>query len=164
MSAGALYDELTQELARAVAADGTQGGTGAASSEGETAEPLKIVVVDDNEDGRFMLRSLCELDGHHVDEATDGPSGVIAALRLEPDLALVDIGLPGLDGYEVARRIRDGLGARAPYLVAVSGYSSTQHRQRAGDAGFDQLVVKPIEHEALRRVLASCAARPRRGP
>ncbi|MFZ6178118.1 response regulator [Nannocystis pusilla] len=114
----------------------------------------RILVVDDNEDGRKMLRKLCELQGHEVSEAADGLEGVRTALAERPDVAFVDIGLPGIDGYEVARRVRAQLDGHSPVLIALSGYGSPEHRERAHEAGFDEHVVKPIKLANLRRIVA----------
>ena len=110
--------------------------------------------IDDNDDGREMLRMLCELHGHDVEEAADGPDGVERALEMKPDIAFVDIGLPTIDGYEVARRVRAKLGSSLR-LVALSGYGSQEHRDAALAAGFDEHIAKPIDAAHLQRVLAS---------
>jgi two-component system, sensor histidine kinase len=120
-----------------------------------TPPPCKIVVVDDNEDGRFLLRCLCELRGHVVTEAADGIEGLARTIEVEPDIAFVDIGLPGMDGYEVARQVRaSSAGTVRPYLVALSGYSSAEHRDRAYAAGFDEHIAKPMGVEQLEAVVA----------
>ncbi|MDC0667133.1 response regulator [Nannocystis radixulma] len=119
----------------------------------------KILVVDDNEDGRKMLRKLCELHGHEVSEAADGLEGVRRALADRPDVAFVDIGLPGIDGYEVARRVRAQLDGHSPLLIALSGYGSPEHRDRAHEAGFDEHIIKPIKLANLRRIVG--AAQPK---
>jgi two-component system, sensor histidine kinase len=112
----------------------------------------RILLVEDSADAREMLRVSLELEGHYVYEASDGPAGVAAAARLAPDIVLVDIGLPGIDGYEVARRIRKRLG-RATRLVALTGYGDAQSRLRAIEAGFDAHVVKPAGVEDLNAAL-----------
>ncbi len=124
----------------------------------ESPARVKIVVIDDNEDGRFMLRSLCELQGHEVVEAADGLEGVARTMEMHPDIAFVDIGLPGIDGYEVARRVRAHDG-RAPYLVALSGYGSREHREAAFAAGFDEHIAKPMAMEQLAAVMARARER-----
>lgn len=115
-------------------------------------EPRRILVVEDNEDSRDMLRHLLALSGHQVHEAADGPAGLAAALRFRPDIAFVDVGLPGLDGYEIARRVRAELGA-AIRLVALTGYGQPEDRRLALEAGFDAHVVKPVAPEALLGVI-----------
>jgi CheY-like chemotaxis protein len=112
-----------------------------------------VLVVEDNSDAREMLKSLLLLAGHSVHEAEDGPGGVRVALEVEPEVALIDIGLPGCDGYEVATAIRDALGARIR-LVALTGYGLPEDEQRARGAGFDEHIVKPVDEATLARVLA----------
>jgi len=121
-----------------------------------TGAPRRVLVIEDHDDAREMLRNLLLLLGHEVHEACDGASGIEEARRLRPDAALIDIGLPGIDGYEVARRIRAEVpGAR---LVAVTGYGQPEDRERALDAGFDVHLVKPIDPEQLQRLLATRSA------
>jgi CheY-like chemotaxis protein len=114
---------------------------------------FKIVLIDDNDDGRSMLRCLCELQGHEVYEAADGIAGVACAVETQPDIAFVDIGLPGIDGYEVARRVRARSG-QLPYLVALSGYGSSEHRALAFAAGFDEHIAKPMQMVQFAAVIA----------
>jgi signal transduction histidine kinase/ActR/RegA family two-component response regulator len=113
-----------------------------------------VLVIEDNADAREMLRLALELDGHRVETAADGTAGVEAALRSTPDLVLVDIGLPGLDGYAVARRLRAALGHRVT-LVALTGYGQTEDRRRTSEAGFDAHLVKPVDPDVLSRALAT---------
>jgi signal transduction histidine kinase len=115
-------------------------------------EHLRIVIVEDNGDTRLMLRVALELFGHEVHDAIDGPSGLDAILREHPDLALIDIGLPGFDGYEVARKVRGALGGTI-LLVALTGYGQPDDRRQALEAGFDAHLVKPVEPEALLGVI-----------
>jgi signal transduction histidine kinase len=112
----------------------------------------RVLVVEDNADTREMLRSALELSGHEVHEAHDGPSGLEAILRLGPDVALVDIGLPEFDGYEIARKVRAGAGA-APYLVALTGFGQPDDRRQALEAGFDAHLVKPVDPDVLMAVI-----------
>lgn len=113
----------------------------------------RVLIVEDNDDARLMLHHALELAGHGVHEAVDGPSGVEAAIRLRPDVAFIDLGLPGLDGYEVARRIRAALGPHI-CLVALTGYGTDEDRRRSLEAGFDLHHVKPIDADRLQQVLA----------
>jgi CheY-like chemotaxis protein/two-component sensor histidine kinase len=115
---------------------------------------LRIAIIEDNPDIRGSLRQLLELRGHEVVEAEDGPRGVQLVLSRRPDVALVDIGLPGLDGYEVAQRVRAASGTR---LVALTGYGRPEDRNRAVAAGFVEHLVKPIDLDALSRVLERVA-------
>ncbi|MET0487067.1 MAG: ATP-binding protein [Candidatus Rokuibacteriota bacterium] len=113
---------------------------------------LRIVIVEDNGDTRQMLRVALELSGHEVHDAIDGPGGLDAILRERPDLALIDIGLPEFDGYEVARKVRGALGGTI-LLVALTGYGQPDDRRQALDAGFDAHLVKPVEPDALLGVI-----------
>ena len=117
------------------------------------AHRLRILLVEDNADAREMLSAVLRLQGHEVHVAIDGPEGVSAALALQPDAALVDIGLPGFDGYEVARRIRAGRAGRATRLVALTGYGQPEDRRRTRDAGFDDHLVKPVDPGRVAEVL-----------
>ena len=125
----------------------------AAASSAPGTSGRNILVVEDNADAREMLRVALELDGHHVEVAADGLEGVETALRLHPDVALVDIGLPGLDGYEVARRVRESLGDDVR-LIALTGYGQAEDRRRTREAGFDAHLVKPVDQEMLGALLA----------
>ncbi|HZZ91086.1 MAG TPA: ATP-binding protein [Usitatibacter sp.] len=117
--------------------------------------PLHILVVEDNADGRETLAMMLRLSGHRVSEAESGPAGVEAARALHPDLAIVDIGLPGFDGYEVARRLRAQPDTAAIRLAALTGYGQEDDRQHAMAAGFDWFLVKPADPRALDDVLAT---------
>jgi CheY-like chemotaxis protein len=113
----------------------------------------RVLVIEDNEDSRLSLRELIRGLGHDVHEAADGVAGLESALAIAPDLALVDIGLPGLDGYEVARRLREHPIGRRLRLVALTGYGLPEDRQRAIDAGFDRHLVKPVDPAQLAALL-----------
>jgi signal transduction histidine kinase/ActR/RegA family two-component response regulator len=120
---------------------------------------LHVLVVEDNHDGRESLRDLLEIWGHEVTLAEDGPEGVDKALSTHPDVALVDIGLPGLDGNEVARRIRSALGSDEISLIAMTGYGQPEDRRRALQAGFDRYLVKPVDPAILSQLLSEMSAR-----
>jgi len=122
------------------------------------ARAREILIVEDNADARETLQHLLELAGHTVRTAGDGVAGLQAILTARPDIALVDIGLPLMDGYEVARRARAAEGAHT-LLVAVTGYGLPEDRERALAAGFDAHVVKPVDTQALEELLASAAFR-----
>jgi signal transduction histidine kinase/ActR/RegA family two-component response regulator len=113
----------------------------------------RIVLVEDHADARESLRLLLEAWGHEVHDAADGVSGCELVLALKPDVALVDIGLPGMDGYQVARAIRAHPGGQSIRLVALTGYGKQQDRGRAEEAGFDTHLVKPVQGPALLREL-----------
>jgi len=112
-----------------------------------------ILVVDDNPDVIDTLAALLQLSGHRVDIAHDGEQAVQAALRLRPDVVLLDIGLPRLDGYDAARQIRDALGGTV-MLVAMTGWGQDDDLRRSSQAGFDEHLTKPVDYDVLTRVLA----------
>ena len=126
----------------------------AAAPAGEAAEipPRDVVIVEANDDARETLQMLLQLAGHRVHAEADGEAGLERALAVKPDIMLVDIGLPKMDGYEVARRMRAADGTR-PYMIAITGYGTPEDRERALEAGFDAHVVKPVDFEALTQVL-----------
>jgi len=113
-----------------------------------------VLIVEDNDDARHMLEAALALDGHQVHAASDGESGLVLAERSPPDVALIDIRLPGIDGYEVARRLRAAHERRRIALVALTGFGQTEDRRRAFDAGFDAHLVKPVDADRLKRVIA----------
>jgi PAS domain S-box-containing protein len=117
--------------------------------------PLRLLVVDDNTDTVESLAMLLRLSGHNVQTANTGPSGLQAAVNENLDVAMLDIGLPGIDGYEVARRIR--LQTDKPVLIAMTGYGQPEDRQRTQDAGFDYHLVKPVDPEKLQNLLSKIA-------
>jgi signal transduction histidine kinase/ActR/RegA family two-component response regulator len=129
-----------------------------------SAARRRILVIEDNSDLREGLKRLLEQVGHEVLSSPDGEDGVVKALARHPDVILVDIGLPRLDGYEVAARLRPAL-APDVLLIAVSGYGSQQDRRRALDAGFDVHLTKPVTLQALQDVLGRSpgASGPSRG-
>lgn len=114
--------------------------------------PRSVLIVEDNADARTMLHFALARHGHVVHEASDGPSGVEAATVHEPDIAFIDLDLPGFDGYEVARRLRRA-GRERPRLIAVSGYGRPEDRRRALEAGFDDHLVKPIDLDRVTAML-----------
>jgi CheY-like chemotaxis protein len=114
----------------------------------------RIVVVEDNPDIRETLRMLLDLWGHEVTMASDGRSGVERVLQERPDVALIDVGLPGMSGYDVARAIRAGLPNGEIRLIAVTGYGQPSDRELALQAGFDTHLLKPIAPTVLERLLA----------
>ncbi len=117
-----------------------------------------VLLIEDNADARQSLRTLLEHEGHRVDEAADGALGLARAEATQPDVVLVDIGLPSIDGYEVARRIRSRRGA-APILVAITGYGQPDDRRRALAAGFDAHLTKPVSPDHLADILATLTRR-----
>jgi CheY-like chemotaxis protein len=113
-----------------------------------------ILIVEDNDDAREALRMLLELDGHVVEAAAEGVQALEIVRDKDPDVALVDIGLPGIDGFEVARRAR-AADAKRPLLIALTGYGQPEDRRRASEAGFDSMLVKPVDPTALSDLLAT---------
>ncbi len=103
-----------------------------------------ILVVEDNRDIRDSLKSLLGLLGHRVEVASDGFEGIERGVALRPRVALIDIGLPGLDGYQVAHRLRSELG-RGVRLIAYTAYGDPEDRVRALEAGFDLHLIKPLD-------------------
>jgi CheY-like chemotaxis protein len=112
-------------------------------------------VVDDNRDGAEAMALYLEDLGHEVAVAADGASGLAMAERLRPQLVLLDIGMPGMDGYEVARRLRAEPWSRNVVMLAISGYDSEEDRQRSLAAGCDEHLVKPVEPQSIVKFLAS---------
>ncbi len=121
------------------------------------ARPLRVLVVDDNRDAAETLLELAEIWGYETRAVYDGLSALREVAAFGPEVILLDIGMPGIDGYEVARRIRAKRNGQAPKLVAVTGYGREEDRARAREAGFDEHVTKPVDLEALRELLAALA-------
>jgi PAS domain S-box-containing protein len=117
--------------------------------------PQRTLVVEDNDDAREMLRTLLQLDGHVVWEAANGIAGLAAALEHRPDVAVIDIGLPEMDGYEMARKLRASESLKHVKLIALTGYGQADDARRAHEAGFDLHVVKPVDPERLADALAT---------
>jgi PAS domain S-box-containing protein len=115
--------------------------------------PRRVLVIEDNVDAADSLRDVLQLQGHEVAVAYDGPSGIATAREFHPEVVLCDIGLPGMDGYEVARTFRADEALRGAQLVALSGYALADDLQRASEAGFEQHLTKPANFEKLAAVL-----------
>jgi CheY-like chemotaxis protein len=114
---------------------------------------LRIVLVDDNEDARELVAHMLESAGHTVQLAHDGPSGLEAILESRPDAALIDIGLPGMTGLDVARALRERCPDLPTRLVAFTGYCGADSIARATEAGFEDHLVKPATLEAVLKCL-----------
>jgi PAS domain S-box-containing protein len=123
-----------------------------------TGNALRVLVVDDNADAALALQHLLKLLGHNVMLAHDGPGALAVAEQLRPDLVLLDIGLPGMDGYAVAAGLR-AAGHEKASLVALTGYAQDEDLRRSSRAGFDRHMVKPVDVGALRRLTAEVAGR-----
>jgi CheY-like chemotaxis protein len=115
---------------------------------------LHIVLIEDNDDAREILHVALTLAGHRVWDAADGRAGVELVASRAPDVAIVDVGLPGLDGYEVARLIRAGARGASVRLIALTGYGQAEDRQRALSAGFDAHLTKPVAPERVAAAIA----------
>lgn len=124
----------------------------------EVPEPRRVLIVEDDDDSRDLLSELIDLFGHRPVSAKDAHDAILRVSEVSPDVALIDIGLPGIDGFELARMLR----ARFPQpmrLVALTGYSDRDARNSANAAGFDDYVVKPVMPEVLERLLATTPRR-----
>lgn len=120
---------------------------------------LRVLVVEDNPDAAEMLATLLSVFGHEPRIASDAVGGLRALLEFSPDVALLDIGLPGIDGHELARRIRREAGFEHLPLVAISGWGRDEDVRRAREAGFDYHLTKPMQPDELERLLASILER-----
>ncbi|MEZ5653728.1 MAG: PAS domain-containing protein [Burkholderiaceae bacterium] len=129
----------------------------------EDTPSLRILVVDDNDDAAQSLTMLIENLGYEVHTASDGRQAIIAAADLRPDIVLMDIGMPGMNGIEAARAIRNEPWGKKPVLIALTGWGQDSDRQQTEEAGFDQHFVKPIDAAALTHLLASLRDRVQRG-
>jgi CheY-like chemotaxis protein len=122
-------------------------------TQGRTAQrPRRVLVVDDNVDAADTLAEALRHAGHEVREEYDGPSALGAAKQFQPDVILLDLGLPGMDGFEVARRLRTDAGLSKVRLVAITGYGQAEDRKRTAELGIGQHLVKPVD---LDRVIES---------
>jgi CheY-like chemotaxis protein len=127
------------------------------SAEDAAAEPLRIVVADDNVDAALTLAALLGMHGHDVRTAHDGIEALDEVMRFEPTVVILDIGMPGMNGYKVAAALRE----RNPdlLLIAVTGWGQEEDRHRSKAAGFDHHLVKPVDFAVLTKLLESPAAR-----
>jgi CheY-like chemotaxis protein len=120
-----------------------------------SSTPRRILLVDDCADLRTLMRILLEFDGHIVHEASDGPAAIDAVMDKTFDIAFVDVGLPGVDGYEVARRIRDTASGRDLSLIALTGFGMEEDRRKAFEAGFDEHLIKPTDHDKVAALVSN---------
>ena len=138
----------------AARAFGTESGTATARTS------RRILLVDDNKDGLAMQQLVLEGHGHQVSEASDGYQALELLSHAEPEVALIDIGLPGMDGYELARRIHATPHGRHLPLVAITGYGFPEDIERSRDAGFVRHLVKPVAADDLLRVVEEVSTAP----
>jgi two-component system CheB/CheR fusion protein len=115
----------------------------------------RMLVIEDDEDVASAMQTVLEMAGHEVAVAGNGPDGIAEARAWKPEIVLCDIGLPGMDGYEVARRIRADAALRGTFLVALSGYAQVDDIAAARAAGFDEHMAKPPSAEKIQRILAA---------
>jgi CheY-like chemotaxis protein len=133
-----------------VAATVHQGATASAPPRpAAAARKHHVLIVDDNRDAASSLALLLELDGHRTIVAHDGPAALEAAEQHRPDVVLLDIGLPGMSGYEVGRRIRHEPWGRTLTIIALTGWGQAEDRRRSREAGFDAHLVKPVDPPTL---------------
>lgn len=125
------------------------------SHPGAAKQQLRILIIEDNRDYADGLQVVFEILGHTAIVTYDGLAGVEAAMRELPDVIVCDIGLPGLDGYEIARTLRQNQATAATFLLAVSGYASHADRERAYQSGFNAHLAKPAEASGILALLAS---------
>jgi CheY-like chemotaxis protein len=116
--------------------------------------PRRVLVVDDSPDAVESLSMILRVWGHEVHTAADGPTALHEAEALRPEVVLLDIGLPGMDGYEVARRLREQVRLIDTLLIALTGYGQDEDRRRVAEAGFDTHLVKPADLTVLQKLLA----------
>jgi CheY-like chemotaxis protein len=118
----------------------------------------RVLVADDNQDAADSLAMVLELSGHEVRAAHGGRAALTLAQTFRPDVALLDIGMPDLNGYEVAKELRREPWGTRIFLIAVTGWGQDDDRQRAKDAGFDHHLTKPLDLDTLETLLANSAA------
>lgn len=129
-----------------------------------TPHRLKILVVDDNHDSALSLAMMLSIMGHETRTAHDGESAVTNAETFLPDVVLLDIGLPKLNGYEVAQRIRTSAWGASMFLIAVTGWGQDEDRQRSSEVGLNVHMVKPVEPSALERLFSELSVNGRLAP
>jgi len=121
------------------------------------ARQARVLIVEDNDDSRVTLQRILQADGHLVSAARDARAGLEAAAAGSPNIAVVDIGLPGMDGYQFARAMRERLGGGVR-LIALTGYGSEADRQRSAEAGFDAHLTKPVDIDRLLTLITEAAS------
>lgn len=155
---GSEFEIILPLMAADVGADSDDSGPGLRAKARSTRR--RVLIVEDNPDAQAALQCLLEMWGHEVLVADDGAMGLQIATKQQPDVALIDLGLPRMDGYEVARSIRERLGKTSPLLIALTGYGAPEQRAQALAAGFDLHIVKPVEPEHLNELLESYVSPP----
>ncbi|HVK70740.1 MAG TPA: GAF domain-containing protein [Polyangium sp.] len=153
---------FTVRLPLGVAEEAPAKGSGGDLPGKGAAGGLKVLVVDDNIDGAESLAELLQLSGHTTEVAHTGPSALVAARAFEPDVVFLDIGLPGMTGYEVAQRLRTEEGFGRLVLVALTGWGTDEDRRQAREAGFDYHLTKPVDLQEVQRIVEAVAAKRKR--
>ena len=150
--------EFTVSLPIDPKAQAPRGGSDTVS-DAPAARPLRILVADDNDDGRELLMYLLTADGHTVAQAPDGRTAIETATAFQPDVVILDIGMPGMNGYTVAQTLRKNEDTSSVVLVALSGLGQQEDKARSAAAGFDRHFTKPVDVNALRAFLAATGER-----
>ncbi len=145
-------DKEVEAAGRKPSGSGLPEGLRPAASTSLSPKSFRVLVVDDNQDAANSLARLLRQQGQEVRVAYDGPSALTLAGEFHPEVAVLDIGLPGMDGYDLARRLRQQQGSASLYLVALTGWGQEDDRRRSTEAGFDRHLVKPIEPDSLLRL------------
>jgi CheY-like chemotaxis protein len=128
------------------------------SNQSDGTAPKRILVTDDNQDAAKSLSMLLRLNGHEVETVFDGESAVAKAETYRPDIMLLDIGLPDMNGYDVCRTIRQTPWGKSIRMVALTGWGQEQDRRNAREAGFDDHLVKPVDPQVLRRAVSASSS------
>lgn len=163
-SAFSIHLPAAPALLEEPAADGADGGrlaegSAAAASCPKALSEHRILVVDDNADAAEALGRLLRRVGCRVKIALDGPSAIDRASELRPTAVLLDIGLPGMDGYEVARRLRTAEYGKHMLLIAITGYGQEEDMRRSREAGFDRHLIKPVDIDEIKQLLGGILPR-----
>jgi CheY-like chemotaxis protein/two-component sensor histidine kinase len=132
-----------------------------AAKRAQPVQTWRVLVVDDNADSADSIAAILETSGHEVEVAYSAQRALEMAVEYQPDIMLLDIGLPDMDGYEVAKHLRQTPELKQMRLIAITGYGQQSDRQRSREAGFDEHVVKPVEWQKLEELLASLMQRSR---
>jgi two-component system CheB/CheR fusion protein len=142
-------------IARLALADSGAREHPAEPARASTPTRLRVLIADDNRDAAESLARLLEMSGHEVNVVTNGAAAIAQAASTRPDVVLLDIGMPGLDGYEVARRLRALRRSEPLRIIAVTGWGQEADRTRSREAGFDVHLVKPVDPGLLTSVIAN---------
>ncbi len=133
----------------------TEGQSTATLAQEVRRDSLRLLIVDDNPDATLTLSMLLELNGYEVHSRTSGKAGLQAAEELRPEVILLDIGMPELDGYETCQLMRNQASGAKAFIVAVSGYGQDSDKQKAREAGFDEHITKPVHMQTLIQIIAN---------